>query len=255
MKIGIALSGGGARGISHLGILKALNEFGVKLDYIAGTSTGALVGALYSYGLSPEKILDIIINTRFFYSLRPAWTWTGLVNVDGLHELLLRLMPENSFNALKIPVTIVATNLKRGKAEYFNSGELIPRILASCCVPVIFNPVRLNGEMYVDGGIIDNLPSKPLRAKCDLLIGCSCNFVSDDFQVKNFRSVIERSLLIAINGNTNISKQECDIMIEPPGLGNTSAFDVKKMESLFNIGYEFVIKNYSKEDFTSLKWR
>jgi NTE family protein len=172
-----------------------------------------------------------------------------------LQELLLRLMPENSFDALKIPVTIVATNLKRGKAEYFNSGELSPRILASCCVPVIFNPVRLNGEMYVDGGIIDNLPSKPLRPKCDLLIGCSCNFVSDDFQVKNFRSVMERTLLIAINGNTNMSKQECDILIEPPGLGNTSAFDVKKMESLFNIGYEFVIKNYSKEDFTFVKGR
>ena len=123
MKIGIALSGGGARGISHLGVLKALDEFGVHLDYISGTSTGALVGALYSYGLSPEKILELIVNTRFFSSLRPAWTWTGLVNMDGLRELILKLIPENNFDALKIPLTIVATNLTKGKAEYFTSGN------------------------------------------------------------------------------------------------------------------------------------
>ena len=124
MTIGLALSGGGARGISHLGVFKALDEFGVHLDCISGTSTGALIGALYSYGLSPEKILELIINTRIFTSLRPAWTWTGLVNVDGLQDLILKLMPENSFEALKIPVTIAATNLKKGRAEYFTSGRI-----------------------------------------------------------------------------------------------------------------------------------
>src|SRR5688572_13960721 len=107
MKTGLALSGGGARGISHLGVLKALDEFGVHLDYISGASTGALIGALYAYGLPPEKILEVIINTKFFSSLRPAWTWTGLVNLDGLRELILKLMPENNFDALKIPVTVV----------------------------------------------------------------------------------------------------------------------------------------------------
>src|SRR5688572_13632106 len=111
MTTGIALSGGGARGISHLGVLKALEELGVHLDYISGTSTGALVGALYSYGLRPEKILELIINTRFFSSLRPAWTWTGLVNMDGLRDLIMKQIPEDSFDALKIPLSITATNL------------------------------------------------------------------------------------------------------------------------------------------------
>jgi NTE family protein len=243
------LSGGGARGISHLGVLQALDEFGIRLDCIAGTSTGALVGALYSYGLSPQKILETIINTRFFYSLRPAWTWTGLVNLDGLQDLLVRLMPEDSFATLRIPLTITATNLKKGKAEYFASGALISRILASCCVPVIFNPVQLNGELYVDGGITDNLPSRPLREKCNFVIGSSCNFVSDDFNVKNFRSVIERSLLIAIGGNAVIGKEFCDVLIEPPGLANASVFDVRNAQNLFNIGYEFVVRNYNKNDF------
>jgi NTE family protein len=253
MTIGIALSGGGARGISHLGVLKALNELGVHLDYISGTSTGALVGALYSYGLPPERILELIINTRFFSSLRPAWTWTGLVNMDGLRELILKLIPENNFDALKIPVTIAATNLTKGKVEYFTAGQLIPAVLASCCVPVLFNPVQVNGEVYVDGGVTDNLPSKSIRDKCDLLIGSHCNYVSNEFDVKNFRSVIERSLLMAISGNTTVSKELCDILIEPPALANISVFDVKNAALLFDNGYEFVIKNYTKMNFTSIK--
>ena len=253
MNIGIALSGGGARGISHLGVLKALDEFGVHLDYISGTSTGALVGALYSYGLSPEKILELIVNTRFFSSLRPAWTWTGLVNMDGLRELILKLVPENNFDALKIPVTIAATNLTKGKAEYFTAGQLIPAVLASCCVPVLFNPVQVNGEVYVDGGVTDNLPSKSIRDKCSLLIGSHCNYVSNEFDVKNFRSVIERSLLMAISGNTTISKELCDILIEPSALANISVFGVKNAARLFDIGYEFVVKNYTKMDFTSIR--
>ena len=233
--------------------IESLDEFGVHLDYISGTSTGALVGALYSYGLSPEKILELIINTRFFSSLRPAWTWTGLVNMDGLRELILKLIPENSFDALKIPLTIAATNLTKGKAEYFTAGQLIPAVLASCCVPVLFNPVQVNGEVYVDGGMTDNLPSKSIRDKCNLLIGSHCNYVSNEFDVKNFRSVIERSLLMAISGNTTVSKELCDILIEPPALGNISVFDVKNAELLFDIGYEFVIKNYTKMDFTSIR--
>ena len=253
MTTGIALSGGGARGIAHLGVLKALDELGVHLDCMSGTSTGALVGALYSYGLSPEKILELIINTRFFSSLRPAWTWTGLVNMDGLRDLILKLIPEDSFDALKIPLTITATNLTKGKAEYFTVGPLTPAVLASCCVPVLFNPVHVNGEVYVDGGMTDNLPSKSIRHKCNLLIGSHCNFVSSEFDVKNFRSVIERSLLMAVSGNTTVSKELCDILIEPPGLANISVFDVKNAELLFNVGYEFLIKNYSKLDFTSIR--
>src|SRR5688572_15003630 len=253
MKIGLTLSGGGARGISHLGVLKALDEFGVRPDFISGASTGALVGALYSYGLSPEAILTEIINTRFFSSLRPAWTLTGLMSLEGLKDLIQKLTPENRFESLKIPLTIAATNLKRGKAEYFTSGELIPAILASCCVPVIFNPVQHGGEAYVDGGIMDNLPAACIRANCDLLIASHCNFISSEFDIKNFRSVIERSLLIAISGNTIVSKNLCDVLIEPPGLANLSAFDVSKARMYFDIGYEFVKQNFSEKHFSGLR--
>ena len=249
MKIGLTLSGGGARGISHIGVLKALEEFNVRIDCISGTSTGALVGALYAYGYSAEKILDIVISTKIFSSLRPAWSWTGLVSIMNLEELILKLMPENSFDALKIPLTIATTNLNKGRAEYFTSGMLISSILASCCVPVIFAPVQLNGRHYVDGGITDNLPSKILRDQCELIIGSHCNFISSEHDVKNFRSVIERSLLIGISGNTAVSKNLCDVLIEPPELGNTSAFDLSDIKGLYNIGYEFTKNHFSPNTF------
>ena len=250
MKVGLTLSGGGARGISHIGVLKALEEFNVQIDYISGTSTGALVGALYAYGYSAEKILDTVIATKVFSSLRPAWTWTGLVNIMNLEELILKLMPENSFETLKIPLTIATTNLNKGNAEYFTSGKLVPVILASCCVPVIFAPVPLDGQHHVDGGITDNLPAKILRDRCEFLIGSHCNYISSEHDVKNFRSVIERSLLIAINGNTTISKNICDVLIEPSDLGNTSAFDLSDIKRLYNIGYEFTKKNFPSATFS-----
>ena len=89
MKVGLVLSGGGARGVCHLGVIKALQEFGVKFDFISGTSAGSIVGCLFSYGYPPEEILRIIQATSFFKSLKLAWTWTGLLSFDGLGEALL----------------------------------------------------------------------------------------------------------------------------------------------------------------------
>ena len=249
MKTGLVLSGGGARGISHIGVIKALEELGVTIDCVAGTSAGSIVGSFYAYGYKPDEILEIILTTHLFRSMRPAWTWTGLLTLDGLKDILLKYLPENNFNALKIPMVIAATEIKKGKAEYFKEGELVPAILSSCCVPAVFNPVHFNGSVYVDGGIIDNLPAGTIRDKCDLLIGSHCNYISSEFDIKNFRSVIERSLLIAINGNTTLSKGQCDILIEPPDVGSYSGFDLGKAQQLFETGYKFVKDNFAREDF------
>jgi NTE family protein len=249
MKIGLALSGGGARGISHIGVIKGLEELGVKVDVIAGTSAGSIVGSLYAYGYTPDQIISEVLAAKLFRSMRPAWTWTGLLSLETLAASVAKLIPENNFSALKIPMTIAATEIRRGKPDYFTSGEIIPAIMASCCIPAVFNPIQLNGGLYVDGGLMDNLPSKSIRDQCDLLIGSHCNYINGEFDLKNFRSVIERSLLIAINGNTMVSKSLCDILIEPPDVGSYSGMDIGKAKDLFESGYRFVKENFSKEDF------
>lgn len=249
MEAGLVLSGGGARGIAHIGVIKALEELGLAFTHLAGTSSGAIVGSLYSYGYTPDEILKIVMATKLFKFMRPAWTWTGLLTLDGLRSILLTYLPENSFESLKIPITIAATEIKRGKPAYFKHGELVPAILASCCVPAVFNPVQHNACLYVDGGLMDNLPARSIRDKVGLLIGSHCNYISDEFDVKNFRSIIERSLLIAINGNTTISKGLCDVLIEPPGVGSYSGFEIGKAQELFEKGYQFVKDNFTIKDF------
>ncbi len=249
MKIGLSLSGGGARGISHLGVIQALEEMGVEFSIISGASAGSIMGALYAYGYNPKKILEIIQNVSVFKSVRPAWTKTGLLSLDGLRDVLLANMPENSFASLKLPLVIAATDLRKGTIQYFDEGQLIHPIMASCCVPAIFAPVEFKGNLYVDGGVLDNLPVKPITRKCDFVIGVNCNPIGVDFDPKNLKVVIERSLLMAININTQLSKALCNIFIEPPGLGKISGFEIRQAQEIFNIGYEFTKKNFSVHDF------
>lgn len=249
MTYGLVLSGGGVRGIMHLGVIKALEEFGIRPGYISGTSAGSIIGSFYSYGYSPDEILDIIVTTSFFKSIRPAWTWAGLLSLEGLSDILLRHIPENNFDALRISMTVAATDLNKGKAKYFSEGELIPAILASCCIPGIFKPFPVNGSVYVDGGILDNLPVKPIKDKCDFIIGSHCNPIDNYFDKNNLKAIIERSLLMAINGNTTGSKVLCNVLIEPPAIGKISGYELARAKEIFDIGYSYAMSNFKAEDF------
>jgi len=246
---GLVLSGGGARGFAHLGVLKALDEWGIKFQHISGTSVGAIVGALYANGMSPDAILDVISQTRIFRSMRPAWTLRGLLRLDAVHALLEKHIPHNSFSALTLNLTVAATDLQAGRTTYFNSGALIPALLASSCVPGMFNPIELNGTSYVDGGIMDNLPAFPIRKQCSFVVGVHCNPIIPVKQATNFRSVIERTLLLAINGNSNGSRSLCDVLIEPQALGTISTFQLARARELASIGYEYTKANFTPEDF------
>ena len=248
-KTGLVLSGGGARGICHLGVIKALEELGVRIDFLSGTSAGSITGALYSYGYKPEEAVKIISSTSFARSLRLAWRWTGLLSLDGLREIFIKFIPENSFDVLKIPMVVAATEIRKGRIEYFTQGELIPAILASCCVPAVFNPVQVNGGLYVDGGVLDNLPVKAIQDKCQFIIGSHCNFIRSDVDLKNFRTVIERTLLMAINGNTTVSKSLCNVLIEPPDVGKFSGFDLSRAKEMYDIGYRYTMENFKPDQF------
>ena len=249
MKRGLVLSGGGARGIAHIGILKALDEMKITFDFISGTSAGSIIGALYAAGHKPDHIFELVKNLSIFKSVRPAFAWTGLLTLDGLKELLLKNIPENKFESLKIPLTVAATDLRNGRLHYFTSGELSTAIVASSSIPAIFNPVQLNGNLYVDGGLLDNLPVRPIRQLCDFIVGCHCNHVSPDFDVTNLKLVVERSLLIAIQANTEISRNLCDLFIEPPRMDRFSSLDLSKAQEIFEFGYRFTKQNFMPHHF------
>lgn len=247
MKIGITLSGGGARGIVHLGVLKALEEMGVVISVISGTSAGSIIASMYAYGITPDQIFEQVSQMSWRNSVRPAWTWAGLLTMDGVKELILKNIPENNFASLKIPLTIAATEIRKGEVHYFSSGELAPAVVASCSIPAIFNPMNLNNNLYVDGGLLDNLPARSIRHQCDLLIGSHCNKISSEFDPKNVKNVIERSMLIAISANTRQSKSLCDVCIEPPNMDRFTVFDIGKAQEIYELGYRFTKENFSAE--------
>lgn len=249
MRLGIVLSGGGARGIAHIGVLKALDEMGVKFSIASGTSSGSIVAALYAYGYKPDEIFEITKNLSIFRSVRPAWTWVGLLKMDGLYVLLHKYIPENNFSALKIPLTVAATEIRKGCVHYFSEGELIPALLSSCSIPAIFNPVSYNGGLYVDGGLLDNLPVLPIRDKCDFIVASHCNHISSEFDARNFKMMIERSLLMAISSNTQVSRQMCDVVIEPTRMDRFSSFDIGKANEIFDFGYQFTKHNFMPHHF------
>jgi NTE family protein len=249
MKIGLALSGGGARGITHIGVIKAMEELGVKPDVISGTSAGSIVAVLYANGMKPDEIFDVVNNLSLFRSVKMAWAWSGLLKMEGLRALLTKHCPGSTFESLKIPLTVAATEIRLGEIRYFSSGELAPAIISSCSIPGIFNPVSFDGHLYVDGGLLDNLPARPLRDKCDFLVGSHCNHLTPEYDEHSLRAVIERSMLITISSNSSASRRICDLVIEPPHMARFTVFEMGKAREIYDAGYQYTKKNFLAHHF------
>ncbi|MBC8156330.1 MAG: patatin-like phospholipase family protein [Bacteroidetes bacterium] len=239
MKVGLVLSGGGARGIAHIGVLKALVEQNIQIDRISGTSAGALVGALFAHGYPPDEILKIIETAGFMRHLRPAWSRMGLLSLNGVIDLFREYIPHDSFEHLKIPLHVVAVDLNAGEQEVFDEGELIRPVLASCCLPGIFEPFVLHKRQFVDGGVLNNLPVEPLEHKVDYIIGSHCNPFGITRPITSMRGVVERSLILAVQAKTKERFAKCDLFIEPPQLADYDVRDLRRSRELFRIGYQY----------------
>jgi NTE family protein len=146
-----------------------------------------------------------------------------------------------------MPLTVVATNVKKGKSKFFYSGDLVIPILASSCLPVIFNPVVIDKKLYIDGGILNNLPVEPLIGHCDRIIGVHTNPIDAKNLPSNMKAVFERTMMMTINYNVYARKGKCDVFLEPKALSKFNVFDFKKGQEIFDIGYHYTIKYFSKK--------
>jgi NTE family protein len=248
MKVGIVLSGGGIRGIAHLGVLKALSGAGMTFQKIAGTSAGSIVGALFAQGHDPHDVLEIFLKTRLIKYLRPSLGTPGLLTLESTKKLFLEYIPHNSFEKLKTPLIITATDFTVGRLEYFSKGELIPAILASSTIPGIFKPISINSHLYVDGGVMNNFPVEPLLDDCDFIIGSSCNHLRDIKQVGGMKSYISRAAIMSVNADMEEKCKLCDVVIEPEGLGEITVFEVNKAEEIYWRAYEAALKKIQSDE-------
>jgi NTE family protein len=241
MRIGLVLSGGGARGIAHLGVLKALTELGLPIDRISGTSAGAITGALYGAGYSPDEALRLMESDGFLRHLRPAWSKMGLLRIDSALEQYRRYIPQDSFEALQIPLTVTAVDLTGGEITYFESGELIRPVLASSCLPGIFEPIIIHKRQYIDGGSLNNMPIEPLEGRVDLIIGSHCNPLGTDRPISSMRGVIERAIILGVQSKTRERMARCHVLLEPPELARYATSDLRRAREIFRIGYQHTL--------------
>ena len=239
MKIGLVLSGGGARGIAHLGVLKALVEKGIEISMISGCSAGSIVGAMFAAGYSPDHIYELVISTNTLRAMRPSWSRGGLLHMNRAEEVYLQYIPHNSFEKLKIPLTVNATDLYAGETVYFSKGELLKPVMASCSIPGLFEPVKVGERTLTDGGILNNMPIEPLVGKCDFIIGSHCNPYGMQENSKSMTTILTRALFLAINNNSKSRLAQCDLLIEPPLLKEFDPADIRKASLIFKAGYEF----------------
>lgn len=246
---GLALSGGGARGIIHIGVLKALEENGLKPCCLAGTSIGAIVGALYCSGVKPEKMLELISGKSFLrmFSIRPSFS--GLLKMDYLEKILKEYVPQ-TFEELKIPFYVCAANLSKHEIEVFHEGDVYTPVIASSSIPVLFEPVELNGNLYIDGGTIENLPSGVLRDKCDYVLGVEVNKGKFTTNLNNIRNIAMEVFQLTVHNNTKAGMMASDGLIEPELDAKFKLLDFAKAPELYEIGYNEGIKwakNYKRQ--------
>lgn len=243
-QIGITLSGGGARGLAHIGVLKALEEHHIFPEIVSGVSAGSIIGALYAGGVSPEKLLKIAKSSSMVAAFRPRLPFGGLTDLQYLREILAENIGVDDFSGLKKPLHVAVSNLNTGELEILTAGALYDAVCASSSIPLVFKPVEINGSRYVDGGLINNFPSEVLRDKCKFLIGVN---VMPIIQLKNDEvdSLVEigtRSFELSIHSNTQPELKHCDWIIEPEGLNEYHLFKFSEAEAIADLGYQTALK-------------
>ncbi len=238
LSIGIAMSGGGIKGVCHAGVLKALEEHNLKPNILSGVSAGSIVGAFYSDGYSPDQIGELFSDVNFRQWTKIGIPTKGFFSIDPFVDFLRKYLRTKRLENLPIPLRIVATDLDNGRSETFTSGNLVDCIAASCSVPVLFHPRKINNTNYVDGGVFKNFPVSTIRNDCDYLIGINASpLVANDYKL-SIINVAARSYHFMFKANIVHDKELCDFLIEPPDMAHFDTFETEKSKEIFSLGYK-----------------
>lgn len=286
IKIGLALSGGGAKGLAHVGVLRVLEKYNIRPDYIAGTSMGAIVGALYSVGYTPDEIEEFLTNTswenfingtfantnvplekkvnnkkymmsirydnKFNFSLPKGLGNTQMIYFE-LKKALSNVEGITDFNKLPIPLRVVATDLNSGKAVAFQSGDLAKAITASIAIPTVFDPVEIGDNLYVDGLVSRNFPViDVINMGANVVIGSDVGNELKDKKDYNIISVLNQLVAIQSSSSTKEQQKLATILITPDIL-EYSATDLDKAKEFVALGEkatlekDFLLKDLAKD--------
>lgn len=238
--IGMSLSGGGAKGFAHIGVLMAFEKFGLKPDIMSGVSSGSIAGVLYAAGLTPLNMIECFTEAGKFGDFT-QWSIPkeGLLKLDRFAKLLDSWLPVKKLEELKIPMVVCATNFDKGTSVGWLKGEIVPRVVASCSIPVIFRPVKINGVNYVDGGVLRNLPAWAIRKHCRTLFGSHCSPLRRDYKYRNsITDIALRTYNLMLKANALQDINLCDYLIQMTDLNDTKTFELNNINSVVTRGYD-----------------
>ena len=240
-KIGLALSGGGARGFAHVGALNVLARNGIHFDMIAGTSAGSIAGAAVASGMTPDQIDTMGRNFGWLNTLRPSLSFGGLLSSVPMGKMLRRTLPVSRFEDLKIPFAAVAFDVVKGEEVILkDSGDLVTAIRASCAVPGVFAPVPWGDKMLVDGGVTSVLPVDAVRTLgADVVIAIDVLRCGNTFSSvpRTGIGIAIRSVMTVIGSSSADQRGRCDHCIEP-AIAHIRPDQIRRADETIRLGEE-----------------
>jgi NTE family protein len=270
MKVGLALGGGGVAGCTHLGVLLALEEAGIAVDCVAGTSAGAIIAALFAYGYTAKQMIDMVpeISRRYLdfdvkaiikKLVRRKETLQGLAKGKKLYDFIEGKLNGAHVRELRLPAAFIASDLKGAKQIVFTSHPLVhacpqteevhdfqvvDAVVASCSVPFLFRPFPFEDKLLVDGGILNNCPITPVRALgADKVIAVDLSYV-DPFQPSfdSMFSILARIVSIHLNLQAKQWSEEAEVLLRPEAMSKVGALDFSKTFACIDYGYEYTLQ-------------
>ncbi len=237
--LGYALSGGGAKGFAHLGALKVFESYGLKPDVIAGTSAGALAGVFYADGFTPDEIGELFKKSELRKFIEFSIPKSAFFKSTGVARFLKDNLRSSTFEQLKIPFRVVTTDWENARTVVFSEGKsLVDAVVASCSVPLVFNPIYIDDTPYVDGGLMKNFPVSVIREECKYVIGVNVSLITDLPEKATIRNSAERTFKLMSGSNTLVDRSLCDILVEATEAQRYFMFDLNNIDKISEIGYE-----------------
>lgn len=242
-KLGFALGAGGSRGVAHIGFLKAMEEHGIKPDYITGCSMGSVVGSAYAAGIDLEYMKNAVFKLRLLDLIAPTGRRGGLFDTRKIRKLLEKHIGDIDFADLKIPFRCIAADMVSQQIVEFSEGKLLDGVVASSCIPAVFQPIERDGMRLIDGGVIHRVPYAEVRnmgadvvVAVDVLGRLDCSE-----KMPTTLGVLVETLDLMDNLRTQACKKRdkdlYDFWLEPQ-LGKMSQFSLKQVVFAYDKGYE-----------------
>jgi NTE family protein len=236
--IGLALSGGAARGIAHIAVIDTLEQEGIPIHAIAGTSAGSIVGALYAAGMTLSEIKRILLNAKWKNVFKFTIPKQGLISSEGIYRFMEDILPVKKFSSLSIPFAAVATDLRTAEKVVITSGSIARAVQASCSLPIIFTPTEINRKVLVDGGVASQVPVRTVREELGAkrVIAVNVNYKALEFdEYDNLIKIATHLSMLWASRNAREEEKLADVVIQVNAYG-IALYDLSKSRELLRRG-------------------